>query len=101
MKPEITKEVEGVDPGQSPDEVASALVKGMARNHFIISSEPIGELARCTAQGLAPMNDNVLDRAKALIGSILFPLWRIYVDRYVWGRTMQQNQEKKEPKKMK
>ena len=73
-KPLLTKNIEGPDEGQTPEQCASKLVRGIAvtiehflslakkvyygsgleRGHFFITSDAIGHIFRNAAKGLSP-----------------------------------------------
>ncbi|KAI3656687.1 hypothetical protein MP638_007020 [Amoeboaphelidium occidentale] len=79
-KPEVTKLIEGADEGQKPEIIAEAFLKGMEQGQFMITSDIIGELARCCSKGVSPTNNYVTDAILCALGWIVFPFWRMYAD---------------------
>jgi 3-dehydrosphinganine reductase len=79
-KPEITKHIEGED-GQSCEAIADAMLSGVKRGQFMITSDIIGELARCT--GIIAPGNGLSDGLLSMLGWLIFPLWRMYADSQV------------------
>jgi 3-dehydrosphinganine reductase len=79
-KPEVTKLIEGADEGQKPEVIAEAFLKGIEHGQFMITSDIIGELARCCSKGVSPSNNYVTDAILCALGWIVFPFWRMYAD---------------------
>eukprot|EP00158_Paraphelidium_tribonemae_P001962 Partr_v1_DN24999_c1_g1_i2_m45486 putative 3-keto-dihydrosphingosine reductase len=79
-KPAITKIIEAADEGQKPEQIAKALLTGISRGQFQITSDIVGELMRCVSKGVAPANGTVTDGLLAGLGWLIFPFWRMYVD---------------------
>ena len=79
-KPELTKILEGADEGQSPEVIAIKMLKGVERGQFMISSDPIGEMLRCSAGGAGPGNYGIGDGVIGCVGAGVFSLWRRFVD---------------------
>jgi 3-dehydrosphinganine reductase len=80
-KPAITVQIEGGDAnGLTPAQCAKALLKGVQRGQFYITSDFDTELMRAgTATcGTVPGNNLILDRVKALICLIGVSSWRIF-----------------------
>ncbi|GAA6064495.1 hypothetical protein JCM10212_002383 [Sporobolomyces blumeae] len=75
LKPAITKKIEGPDEGLSPDEVAKRLIKGLERDEFYITYEPVGTMLR-NSRGITPRNNVLVDSFWSLAGTIAFPIWR-------------------------
>ncbi|GAA5969035.1 hypothetical protein JCM3765_005273 [Sporobolomyces pararoseus] len=74
LKPEITKKIEGPDEGLTPDQVAKELIKGLERNDFYITYEPVGNMFR-NSRGITPRNNFLIDSFWSLIGTIALPVW--------------------------
>ncbi|SPO28720.1 related to 3-ketosphinganine reductase [Ustilago trichophora] len=77
-KPKITLEIEGTDEGLTPAQCAKGLIKGVERGNFFITTDFNSELFRVAAQGSAPTNRGLLDRALTLISWIAIPIWRTF-----------------------
>ncbi|BGP18237.1 hypothetical protein JCM10213_007866 [Rhodosporidiobolus nylandii] len=76
LKPEVTKRIEGPDEGVKPDECAMQMIKGIERNDFYITYEPVGHMLR-NSRGITPRNSSFLaDSFWGFIGTIAFPVWR-------------------------
>ncbi|GAA5922711.1 hypothetical protein JCM1841_001114 [Sporobolomyces salmonicolor] len=75
LKPEITKKIEGPDEGLEPDAVARELIKGLERNDFYITYEPVGHMLR-NSRGITPRNNLFLDSFWGFVGTVAFPVWR-------------------------
>lgn len=76
LKPDVTKKIEGPDEGMSPDGVAKEMLKGLERNDFYITYEPVGHMLR-NSRGITPRNNLLLDTFWGLVGTLAFPIWRI------------------------
>ncbi|GAA5881087.1 hypothetical protein JCM16303_004671 [Sporobolomyces ruberrimus] len=74
LKPEITKKIEGPDEGLTPDQVARELIKGLERNDFYITYEPVGNMFR-NSRGITPRNNFLIDSFWSLVGTIALPIW--------------------------
>ncbi|GAA5940447.1 3-dehydrosphinganine reductase [Sporobolomyces koalae] len=74
LKPEITKKIEGPDEGLTPDQVAKAMIKGLERNEFYITYEPVGHMFR-NSRGITPRNNFLVDSFWSLAGTIALPIW--------------------------
>ncbi|GJN92871.1 hypothetical protein Rhopal_005911-T1 [Rhodotorula paludigena] len=75
VKPEVTKKIEGVDEGNSPDYVAKQMIKGVERGDFAITYELVGNALR-NSRGITPRNNLHLEFLYAFIGTLIFPIWR-------------------------
>ena len=86
-KPQITKDIEGADEGQTCEQIAKKLLIGVERGDGFITSDIIGELARCYASGMGPKSSKwwglgqVVDVVAGAAGAIVFPVWKWIVDR--------------------
>ncbi|GAA5913832.1 3-dehydrosphinganine reductase [Sporobolomyces salmoneus] len=74
LKPEITKKIEGPDEGLTPDQVAKELIKGLERDDFYITYEPVGHMFR-NSRGITPRNNFLIDSFWSLVGTIALPVW--------------------------
>ncbi|KAK9718384.1 3-dehydrosphinganine reductase [Basidiobolus ranarum] len=79
-KPQITKQIEGEESAISPDVAAQALVQAISENHCFISSDFIGNLARCANKGFVPSNNVFIDLGLSVISLIAAPIIRLFVD---------------------
>lgn len=77
LKPELCKAIEGPDEGFTPEKVAQALIKGLERNEFYITYEPVGNMIR-NSRGIVPRNSFFFDTLWGVAGTIGLPLWRIF-----------------------
>ncbi|KAJ8088177.1 3-dehydrosphinganine reductase [Marasmius tenuissimus] len=84
-KPPITLKIEETDEGQTPEQVAMGLFKGVQRGYFHITTELLGDIFRSSTRGATPRNNPVLDVVYGLMGSIALPIWRNSVDRTIKG----------------
>ncbi|KAG5513385.1 hypothetical protein PMAC_001448 [Pneumocystis sp. 'macacae'] len=82
-KPELTKELEGADQGQTPETVASRLIKNLEKGRFFITTEIIGDLLKNNMRGPTPRNNIITDTIYGYIASIVFPFVRMNHDRIV------------------
>ncbi|KAJ2562634.1 3-dehydrosphinganine reductase [Coemansia sp. RSA 1822] len=82
-KPQVTKEIEGADDGQTPEQCVRGMIKGLERGEFAIATDPIGMLFRCATRGVMPNNNFVLDSCVAWVAWIAFVPWRMVVDHTV------------------
>lgn len=69
-KPDITLRIEGADEGITADVAAKALIKGVKRGHYQITSDPIGMLLRSSAGGVVPSHWPILDFTLGVIGTV-------------------------------
>ncbi|BGP56917.1 hypothetical protein JCM8202_000872 [Rhodotorula sphaerocarpa] len=76
LKPEVTKRIEGPDEGMSPDDVAREMLRGLEREDFYITYEPVGHMLR-NSRAITPRNNLLFDAFWSLAGTIVFPIWRI------------------------
>ncbi|KAI8393927.1 uncharacterized protein BYT42DRAFT_487355 [Radiomyces spectabilis] len=79
-KPDITKEIEGANTPQKPDECAQSLMKGLYAGHYMIMTDFISEVLRCTSRGVSPTNNLVLDWCLALLGQPIASGYALYMD---------------------
>ncbi|KAK4050320.1 3-dehydrosphinganine reductase [Microbotryomycetes sp. JL221] len=78
LKHEVTKRIEGPDDGMSPEQVASELIKGLERNDFYITYEPVGHMLRTSTAGI-PGNNWLLDTFWRNAGNIVMTGWRHFL----------------------
>ncbi|RKP14342.1 oxidoreductase [Piptocephalis cylindrospora] len=79
-KPDITKRIEGADEGITADVAAKALIQGVNRGHYQITSDPIGMLLRSSVGGVVPSHWPILDFALGVIGTLILSPWRLVID---------------------
>lgn len=53
-KPSLTKEIEGTDEGQTPEQCAAHLLRGIEQNYFNVTDCLIGSFMRIASGGCAP-----------------------------------------------
>ncbi|KAJ7228631.1 hypothetical protein GGX14DRAFT_413996 [Mycena pura] len=82
-KPKITLKIEESDDGLQPEQVAAALVEGIKRGNFHISSDLLGNIFRSSTQGATPVNNVLLDAVYSFIGWVGLPIWRRGVDKSI------------------
>ncbi|KAM0790138.1 hypothetical protein ACM66B_005460 [Microbotryomycetes sp. NB124-2] len=78
IKSDITKRIEGPDDGVKPEQAAHYMIRGLERNDYYITYEPVGHMLR-TSRGGAPGNDFLLDIFWGFAGNIVMPLWRFFL----------------------
>ncbi|KAI9699092.1 MAG: 3-dehydrosphinganine reductase [Candelina mexicana] len=83
-KPEITKQLEADDPGQSEDECAAASVKALERGDYLITLQWLGDLMRGSAWAGSPRNNRFLDTVVSWITSIIWLFVQPDLDGKVW-----------------
>lgn len=79
-KPALTKKIEGAADGLTPQECAIALLKGIDKGEYQITSDFVGSLIKNISRGASPTNNILIDTFYLLIAAIAFPFWRIYMD---------------------
>ncbi|KAG7092848.1 hypothetical protein E1B28_009162 [Marasmius oreades] len=79
-KPPITLKIEETDDGQTPEQVAEGLFRGIQNGNFHITTALVGSIFRCSTRGATPRNNPLLDAVYGLIGHIGLPIWRRSVD---------------------
>ena len=83
-KPYITKNIEGAEMSNpSPKHRANVLLDGVERGYFHITSDLITDVFRATMIGISPCANYLYDLFLNLIGWLIIPFWRFYVDHYV------------------
>ncbi|SAM07847.1 hypothetical protein [Absidia glauca] len=50
-KPNVTREIEGANEPQTPEECAKSLMKGLYAGHYMIMVDFVSEILRCTTRG--------------------------------------------------
>jgi len=80
VKTELTKRIEGPDPGQTPEDSARNLIRGLEKGYTYITSEIVGDLFRNSQGGLTPGNNVFMDAILSFAGLIAFPIWRLIID---------------------
>lgn len=90
-KPPITQEIEGAESsnlkGCSPADRAKALLAGIRKEQFLITSDWLNDIFRVSTQGTSPHNHWTLDWFYLLLSWIILPLFRIHADRLVKRNT--------------
>ena len=72
VKPQILKDLEEGDKGQTPDEVAAAAMKGLDKGYHHIPTEFQGDLLRCNMKGPSPPN-SPLDLVYRVVAALAMP----------------------------
>ncbi|QSL65508.1 hypothetical protein MERGE_002821 [Pneumocystis wakefieldiae] len=83
VKPELTKELEGIDQGQSSEIVASRIIKSLEKGKFFITTEIIGALLKNNMRGPSPKDSIIVDTILGYIASFIYPFVRISHDQTV------------------
>ncbi|KAL9946519.1 hypothetical protein ACHAQF_001483 [Verticillium nonalfalfae] len=65
-KPEITRQLEDIDPVQTPDECAEAAIRGLERGHFFVTVAWLGFFMRVSLLGGSIRNNWVVDTLTAM-----------------------------------
>nr|CRX79070.1 hypothetical protein ls5930a1_00105 [Leucosporidium scottii] len=76
LKPEICRKIEGPDEGMTPEQVAAHLIRGLERNDYYITYEPVGHMLR-NSRGITPRNNIFKDTFWGIAGTIAMPIWRM------------------------
>ncbi|KAI0759591.1 oxidoreductase [Trametes elegans] len=76
IKPNITLKIEESDSGDSPESVAAAILKGVQRGQFHITTGILGDIFRASSAGASPRTSYLVDLFYGLVGFIGFPIWR-------------------------
>ncbi|KAK0472491.1 oxidoreductase [Armillaria novae-zelandiae] len=84
-KPKITLKIEESDGGQTPEQSAESLLKGVQCGRFHISSDLIGNILRASTRGASPRSLVFLDEIYSFIGWVGLPIWRRSVDSTIKG----------------
>ncbi|CAG8573941.1 11296_t:CDS:10 [Ambispora leptoticha] len=82
-KPLITKQIEGVDEGSTPEQCAEALYKGLRKGQYFITSDIIANILRAGTRGVAPSNNIVVDGLLCFVSWIVAGPARILGDKTV------------------
>ncbi|KAG5437011.1 hypothetical protein PCANB_001287 [Pneumocystis canis] len=83
IKPELTKELEGIDQGQTPETVALHIIKNLEKGKFFITTEILGDLLKNNMRGPSPRDNLIIDSILGYIASLVFPFVRISHDQIV------------------
>ncbi|SGY63640.1 BQ5605_C007g04814 [Microbotryum silenes-dioicae] len=75
VKPAMTRRIEGPDVGLTPEVVAAHMIRGLDRDNFYITYEPVGHMLR-NSRGITPRNNVLIDTLWGIAGTIAFPIWR-------------------------
>jgi 3-dehydrosphinganine reductase len=68
-KPAITKKLEEGDTPATPEECAKAMLKGLEKNQFFMTYEPVGHMAR-NCMATIPGNNPFLDAFWSIAGTV-------------------------------
>ncbi|KAG1055401.1 hypothetical protein G6F43_002648 [Rhizopus delemar] len=79
-KPEVTKIIEGANTPQTSTECAQSLLKGLLAGEYMITTDFISEVLRCTVRGVSPTNNLILDWLMAVIGQPIGSGYALYMD---------------------
>ncbi|KAI0667845.1 oxidoreductase [Trametes maxima] len=79
-KPRITLKIEESDEGDSPQAVAAAILKGVQKGNFHITTGALGDIFRSSSAGASPRPNFLLDVLYNFIGFVGLPFWRQSVD---------------------
>ncbi|ORX45532.1 NAD(P)-binding protein [Hesseltinella vesiculosa] len=79
-KPEVTKEIEGTNEPQTPEECAKSLIHGLRSGNYMIMVDIVSEILRATTRGVTPANNFFLDTLLALVGQIIASGYALYMD---------------------
>jgi len=82
-KPEIVKKIEGVEDGQTAEQAALALFKGVQNGDVHITGDLITSIFRASTRGGAYRCNWFLDALLDMIAFIGIPIWRASVDKQV------------------
>lgn len=69
-KPPVTKEIEGVNVPQSPKACAQSLLNGLYRGEYSITDDWLAYLLRCSARGVNPTNNFVVDFLTSIVAQV-------------------------------
>ncbi|KAG2176034.1 hypothetical protein INT44_000513 [Umbelopsis vinacea] len=79
-KPNVTKVIEGAGEGQTPEECARSLTKGLEAGNYAITTEFITELLRTVGRGVGPTNGFFSDWILSGLGWIVSSGFTFYMD---------------------
>ncbi|KAJ2957682.1 hypothetical protein NQZ79_g6660 [Umbelopsis isabellina] len=79
-KPQITREIEGTNEGQTPEECARSLVKGLEAGQYAITTDFLTELLRTVGRGVGPTNGFFSDWIMSGVGWIVSSGFTFYMD---------------------
>jgi len=79
-KPQVTKEIEGANAGQTPEECARSLTKGLEAGHFAITTDFLTELLRTVGRGVGPTNGFFSDWILSGVGWLVSSGFTFYAD---------------------
>lgn len=79
-KPEITKKLEGSSAELTPDQCAQALISGLNKGRFMITSDFDTDIIRASVVGMSPRGNVVWDVLLGLIGMVRSCLFRYFVE---------------------
>ncbi|KAI9284664.1 hypothetical protein BC943DRAFT_337961 [Umbelopsis sp. AD052] len=79
-KPNVTKVIEGAGEGQTPEECARSLTKGLEAGNYAITTEFITDLLRTVGRGVGPTNGFFSDWILSGLGWIVSSGFTFYMD---------------------
>ncbi|KAI8983844.1 hypothetical protein BDB01DRAFT_790301 [Pilobolus umbonatus] len=79
-KPEVTKVIEGANTPQTSTLCARSLMKGLKSGYYMIVTDFIAEILRCTVRGVSPTNNLVLDWTLGTLGQVVGSIYAAYID---------------------
>lgn len=84
-KPLITKRIEVAEASDAtPAARAATLVAGVERHTFAIASDWMTDAIRAAMRGCSPASHGlVIESTLAFFGSVILPLWKVFVDRWI------------------
>ncbi|KAF8871168.1 oxidoreductase [Gymnopilus junonius] len=82
-KPEIVRRIESTDDGQTADQAAQALYKGVVNGHTHITGDLITALFSASTRGAVRRHNWLLEGLYDFIAYVATPIWRSSVDRQV------------------
>ncbi|KAI9709012.1 MAG: hypothetical protein M1812_007825 [Candelaria pacifica] len=83
-KPQITKQLETDDPGQTGEQCAAASVKALERGDYLITMGWLGLLMRGSAWGGSPRNNMIVDTVVSWVTSVVWLFVQPDLDGKVW-----------------
>ncbi|KAM3582308.1 3-dehydrosphinganine reductase [Umbelopsis sp. WA50703] len=79
-KPQITRDIEGNNAGQTPEECARSLIKGLEAGQYAITTDFLTELLRTVGRGVSPTNGFFSDWIMSGVGWIVSSGFTFYMD---------------------
>ncbi|KAF4321584.1 hypothetical protein BBO99_00004604 [Phytophthora kernoviae] len=102
LTPPETKMIEGVSQPLSPDIAAQTMIKGLAKGHFSITTDPLVYVLRILSNGVTPRHNTVLETVMLPLLIVIQAVFLVFMDAVVeysrWKRTKQRNKGQSEKK---